>query len=95
MELTGRPAVCRIFALWCRRRAAARFFDPNREEKRMPVPKRRTSKARKGKRRSHHALVPVRTVVCKHCGHATLSHTVCGNCGWYRDRQVVEIEEEE
>ena len=64
------------------------------EEEPMPVPKRRTSKARKRKRRSHHALVPVATVVCKHCGHATLPHAVCGNCGWYRGRQVVAIEEE-
>ncbi|GAH35184.1 MAG TPA: 50S ribosomal protein L32 [Phycisphaerae bacterium] len=60
----------------------------------MPVPKRRTSKTRKRKRRSHHALVPVQTVECKHCGRPTLAHTVCSNCGWYRGRQVVEVEEE-
>jgi len=60
----------------------------------MPVPKRRTSKARKRKRRSHHALTPVRTVVCKQCGHATLPHAVCANCGYYRGREVLTIEEE-
>jgi len=60
----------------------------------MPVPKRRTSKARKRIRRSHHALTPVRTVVCKKCGHAMLPHAVCRHCGYYRGRAVVEAEEE-
>ena len=64
------------------------------KEESMPVPKRRTSKARKGKRRSHHALVPVQTVVCKQCGHAMLPHTVCGHCGTYRGRKVLQVEEE-
>jgi len=60
----------------------------------MPVPKRRVPQSRKGKRRSHHALTPVQTVVCRQCGHAMLPHAVCSNCGHYRGRQVVEIEEE-
>ncbi len=60
----------------------------------MPVPKRRTSKTRKRKRRSHHALVPAQTIDCKQCGHPTLPHTVCGSCGWYRGRQAMEVEEE-
>jgi len=60
----------------------------------MPVPKRRTSKARKGKRRAHHALVPVQTVVCKQCGHAMLPHAVCSHCGTYRGRKVLDVEEE-
>jgi len=60
----------------------------------MLAPKRRTSKTRKGKRRSHHAISPVQTVACERCGHSTLPHAVCGNCGTYRGRQVVEVEEE-
>ncbi|HUU92958.1 MAG TPA: 50S ribosomal protein L32 [Phycisphaerae bacterium] len=61
----------------------------------MPVvPKRRTSKTRKRKRRSHHALTPTQTVVCKRCGRATLPHAACSNCGHYRGRQVVTVEEE-
>ena len=60
----------------------------------MPVPKRRTSKARKRIRRSHHALTAVRTVICKKCGHATLPHAVCSNCGAYRGRTIIEVKEE-
>lgn len=60
----------------------------------MPVPKRRTSKARKRARRAHHALTPIQTVICRQCGHATLPHAVCSNCGWYRGRQVLVVEEE-
>jgi len=56
-------------------------------------PKRKLSKARKRKRRSHHALTPQATVICGHCNHVTLPHRVCPNCGWYQGRQVVETEE--
>jgi len=79
----------------CRRVGSGTVLWPGRRrEPFMPVPKRRTSKARKGKRRSHHALTPVQTVVCKQCGRPTLPHSVCSNCGWYRGRQVLEVEEE-
>jgi large subunit ribosomal protein L32 len=60
----------------------------------MPVPKRRTPQARKGKRRSHDAIAPRQTTVCRQCGHDKLPHTVCGNCGHYRGRQVLDVEEE-
>jgi large subunit ribosomal protein L32 len=60
----------------------------------MPVPKRRTSKAHKRKRRAHQALIAVRTVTCKKCGHAMLPHAVCSNCGTYRGRTIIEVKEE-
>ena len=57
------------------------------------LPKRRVGKSRKRKRRSHQALSPIATIVCSHCNQVTLPHRVCPNCGWYQNRQVVEIEE--
>jgi len=57
----------------------------------MPVPKKKTSKSRQGKRRSHLRLRPPALDICPHCHNAKLAHHVCPNCGWYKDREVVEI----
>ncbi|MBE0430639.1 MAG: 50S ribosomal protein L32 [Dehalococcoidia bacterium] len=57
----------------------------------MALPKKKTSKARQGKRRSHDALSVPATDVCPHCHSAKLSHRVCHTCGWYNDREAVEV----
>jgi large subunit ribosomal protein L32 len=49
----------------------------------MPNPKRRTSSARQGIRRSHLALSAIQLNRCAHCGAAVRAHRVCDNCGWY------------
>jgi large subunit ribosomal protein L32 len=58
----------------------------------MGVPKRRFSKARRGKRRSHLALPPVQTSNCPNCGAPRQSHRVCPSCGYYKGTQVTETE---
>lgn len=55
----------------------------------MPVPKRRTGKAKKNMRRSHHALTAPGMVECASCGERILPHRVCPKCGHYKDRLVV------
>ena len=60
----------------------------------MAVPKRRTSKAKRNKRRSHDALVAPGRSVCPQCSGPKLPHRVCPSCGSYRGRTVVETEEE-
>jgi large subunit ribosomal protein L32 len=60
----------------------------------MAVPKRRTSHARQGKRRSHLHLKPVQVQYCSNCEHPVLPHRVCGNCGFYQGREVVAKEKE-
>ncbi|MCG8590367.1 MAG: 50S ribosomal protein L32 [Proteobacteria bacterium] len=60
----------------------------------MAVPKRRTSKARRDKRRSHDGLKAPAASVCPSCGATKLPHRVCASCGTYRDRAVIETEEE-
>ena len=53
----------------------------------MAVPKRRTSKTRKNKRRTHFKIsVPGE---CPNCGEYKLSHRVCKNCGSYNGEEVV------
>ncbi|QDV35962.1 50S ribosomal protein L32 [Tautonia plasticadhaerens] len=62
----------------------------------MAVPKRRTSKSKKGMRRSHDALqFTIVLIACDQCGSPKPRHTVCPECGTYRGRQVVKIGDEE
>jgi len=61
----------------------------------MANPKKRTSKSKKGMRRSHHHLTPPNVIYCSSCGEPTLSHTVCPGCGKYRGRQFLRKEENE
>lgn len=59
----------------------------------MPVPKRKTSKSKRNKRRSHHALSAPAVVSCPECGESMLRHRACAHCGSYRGRQVLEVTE--
>ena len=61
----------------------------------MAVPKRRTSKSRKGMRRSHHHLTPMQVRYCPRCEQPILAHRVCANCGFYKGREVVAAEKTE
>jgi len=63
----------------------------------MAVPKRRTSKARQGKRRSHQHLKRKQNVYCTRCGEAIRPHVVCWHCGWQNSqaREAVVVEEVE
>lgn len=56
----------------------------------MAVPKRKTSKSRRNKRRSHHALETVNWVEDANTGEAVRRHHVDLKTGMYRGRQVVE-----
>ena len=49
----------------------------------MAVPKRRVSKTRKAKRRTHDALTPATLSVCPNCGAKVLPHHMCSECGQY------------
>lgn len=57
----------------------------------MALPKKRTAKSRQGKRRSHLKLNLPAMDVCSHCHSPKLSHYVCPNCGWYNDREAIEV----
>ena len=58
----------------------------------MAVPKRRVSKQRKRKRRTHFKAEAVNTQNCPRCGDPKLPHRVCPTCGYYRDEAVIEVE---
>ena len=59
----------------------------------MAVPKRKTSKARRDKRRANWKLALPGVVKCPQCGEAKLSHRVCKHCGYYNKKQVMKVGE--
>ena len=59
----------------------------------MAVPKRKTSKARRDKRRNSHLKLSLPGIVkCPKCGEFKLSHRMCKACGYYNGREVVKTE---
>lgn len=73
----------------------------------MAVPKRRTSKARRGKRQTNKAMtapnIPSsqktfapssrsQKFFCSNCNQPKPPHAVCPNCGFYRGRSLTEVE---
>lgn len=60
----------------------------------MAVPKKKTSKARRDKRRSSHWKLSLPGIVeCPQCHQSKLAHRVCKKCGYYDGRQVINMDE--
>ena len=60
----------------------------------MPVPKKKTSRGKRGMRRSHDGIKNVPNFVdCPNCMEPKMPHKVCPSCGEYGDKEVIEIEE--
>ncbi|MCK5305647.1 MAG: 50S ribosomal protein L32 [Candidatus Omnitrophica bacterium] len=57
----------------------------------MAVPKRRHSKARRDKKRTHKKLDIPSFAKCGHCGRAKKPHAICPYCGHYKGKKVLEI----
>lgn len=55
----------------------------------MAVPKRKTSKSKRGMRRSNHAIKPVNVVVDSVTGEPKLPHHVSLADGYYNGKQVI------
>lgn len=55
----------------------------------MPNPKRRHSKSRRDKRRTHWKLEDVNSAKCQQCGENVLPHRACSNCGFYKGETVL------
>ncbi|MCM8784215.1 MAG: 50S ribosomal protein L32 [Candidatus Omnitrophica bacterium] len=61
----------------------------------MALPKRKFSKSRRDKRRTHWKINIPSLIACPECGKMKLPHRVCPFCGYYRKRQVIVLEKEE
>ena len=58
----------------------------------MAVPKRKTSKSRRDKRRTHYKLTAGNLVECPVCHAWVRPHRVCSNCGTYNKVEVLKEE---
>jgi large subunit ribosomal protein L32 len=58
----------------------------------MANPKRRHSKRRTSIRRAHDFLTPHAGSECPNCHEKKMPHRVCAKCGYYKDREVLEVE---
>ena len=59
----------------------------------MGVPKRKTSKSRRDKRRTHQRLTLPGRSVCPQCQEIRLPHHICPSCGFYNGKQIIEVSE--
>ena len=59
----------------------------------MALPKRKHSKARRDKSRTHWKLPAPSLTKCPQCAQPLIPHRVCAKCGFYRGRQVLVIAE--
>ncbi|MDB0007370.1 50S ribosomal protein L32, partial [Flavobacteriales bacterium] len=55
----------------------------------MAHPKRKISKTRRDKRRTHDKATAHNVSKCSNCGAPILHHRVCGECGFYRGKEAV------
>lgn len=60
----------------------------------MPLPKRRHSVTRGRKRRTHYKMAAPAQSQCPQCREVKPPHQVCPHCGFYKGREVMEIEGE-
>lgn len=57
----------------------------------MAVPKSRHTKSKRDRRRAHIFLRSPVLNNCPKCGQKTLPHTICSNCGYYKNREVIDV----
>jgi large subunit ribosomal protein L32 len=61
----------------------------------MAVPKRRISRTRRDKRRTHDIAPAVTVSVCPQCKKPVIPHTACKSCGYYKGSKVLKTREDE
>lgn len=59
----------------------------------MAVPKRKTSRSSRDKRRTHYKATAPNVVLCSNCKEPKLSHIVCPKYGFYKGKKYLEVGE--
>ena len=60
----------------------------------MAVPKHKTSKSKRDKRRTHKKIDGITLSACPECGEAVEPHHACQSCGFYKGRAVITPEDD-
>jgi len=60
----------------------------------MAHPKRRHTKTRRDKRRTHDKMTTPELSACPQCQQPKPPHRVCLHCGYYKGVEVIEVGEE-
>ena len=55
----------------------------------MAVPKSKITRSKRGMRRAHDSLKAVNVVECPNCGEFKLPHHICGSCGYYNQKEII------
>jgi large subunit ribosomal protein L32 len=58
------------------------------------LPKRKVSKGRRDRRRTHDKLKTMALIECDNCAEFKLPHRVCPHCGHYNGREIMSVEDE-
>jgi large subunit ribosomal protein L32 len=58
----------------------------------MAVPRKKVSRSRRNMRRAHDSLKTEAHGECPNCGEMKRPHHVCDHCGYYKDREVTEVD---
>ena len=60
----------------------------------MAVPKRKTSRTNRDKRRTHDRIKLLNIVECPRCHSKKIAHHVCSECGYYKNTEVISKKED-
>lgn len=59
----------------------------------MALPRKKTSKSKKGMRRAHQHVEIPNVIYCE-CGEPSMPHRICPSCGTYKGRQYLRKEDD-
>lgn len=57
----------------------------------MAVPKRRRTSSASRQRRMHIFITPAALTTCLKCGKTVRPHAICKYCGYYKNREVINV----
>jgi len=61
----------------------------------VAVPKRKTSRTNRDKRRTHDGIKLINVVECPRCHSKKIAHHVCSECGYYKNSEIISQKKEE